>query len=452
MKRTNRILPISPGYDAFVKPGSGVIEREFGPFEEGAFRLDVSGEIVDGDSWQLAVFVAHALDAKGRLAAPDDGASTAVLLTGRVDYDLNVLPVEFVSKKLAAARDEFTELQGQGVSVSVFVPTENLGDIDAPNLPDGVKVVAADTTGKLLDKLGVIQPKTGPGDAAAAPASNLMPPSLQPSAGSLDPPAARPRSLWWAFGTMLVLLLTAAAVVIWYPRIMPYLTASAPPDQTDQLPPSPPPVNTENSASEKEDASVEEKPPLQAGEIGSAPSEETLVKTEAAPETEEQVAAASNRIEITLFGRHAPDGQTCAAVHFGSATAVLVPIPSQDQNESATSRHAGLCGLEFVVESFGEPRYVSVVLDIKSGRFLDTPPLPVGLTGNMPFQGRKSWSVDIPYRMKQALEYRFAAIASENPLTDDAVWLSAQPNWEGTLSELTSREIEIVWTTHRVLP
>ena len=38
-----------------------MIEREFGPFDSGAFRLDVSAPISDGESWQLGVFLAHAL-------------------------------------------------------------------------------------------------------------------------------------------------------------------------------------------------------------------------------------------------------------------------------------------------------------------------------------------------------------------------------------------------------
>ena len=30
LKRTTKVLPVSAGYDAFVRPPSGVIEREFG--------------------------------------------------------------------------------------------------------------------------------------------------------------------------------------------------------------------------------------------------------------------------------------------------------------------------------------------------------------------------------------------------------------------------------------
>ncbi len=52
--RTTRVLPVSDDYDAFVRPPSGVIEREFGPFLGGAFRLDVSGEFGGGQSIPMA--------------------------------------------------------------------------------------------------------------------------------------------------------------------------------------------------------------------------------------------------------------------------------------------------------------------------------------------------------------------------------------------------------------
>ena len=63
-------LPISPDYDAFVRAPTGVIERSYG---HRAFRLDVSREISSGLSWQLGIFIAHALHVAGRLA--EDGTT-----------------------------------------------------------------------------------------------------------------------------------------------------------------------------------------------------------------------------------------------------------------------------------------------------------------------------------------------------------------------------------------
>ena len=104
--RSTREATASTGYEAFVKRPSGVIEREFGPYSPGAFRLDVSADIGDGDSWQLGVFVAHALAVEGRLAEYHENADAVLWLTGEVANDLEVRPVGHVHDKIRAARAE----------------------------------------------------------------------------------------------------------------------------------------------------------------------------------------------------------------------------------------------------------------------------------------------------------------------------------------------------------
>ena len=103
--RQSEVLPISADYDDFVRPGSGVIMREFGPYEEGAFRLDVSGPIGTGLSWQLGVFAAHAVFKAETLELSDlENADQIIWLTGQVDYDLNVSDVDHVAEKVEACR------------------------------------------------------------------------------------------------------------------------------------------------------------------------------------------------------------------------------------------------------------------------------------------------------------------------------------------------------------
>ncbi|MFP6743044.1 MAG: hypothetical protein VCD33_15695 [Alphaproteobacteria bacterium] len=436
-----------------MKPGSGVIEREFGPFEPGAFRLDVADKIVDGDSWQLAAFVAHALDAKNRLAAPDDDATAAILLTGRVDYDLNVLPVEFVAKKLAASRDEFTSLVEGGVPVWVFVHTENLADTDASSLPDGVDIVGADTTAKMLETVAAIQ------------SPNSGPPAVRQGGGlpdTLDPVPEKPRL---AANVILVLLIAIAAAVIWYPRIAPHFMAS-PPAATVEIVASveeapaedmAPEPAAETDDTEQADMAVVSEAEAQTPTTKEEPAApEAASPVEALPDSEtpvikEPVVAVLGHVEITLFGRHAPGGKTCPAVHFGSAVAVLVAIAPKGPNAFETSPHDGLCGIEFAVENIGEPRYLSAVLQVTSGRFLDTPRPPAGLNGDLPVAGRETWALDILYRMARDLEYRIVVLASETASAEDAAWLKAQSDWDDALTALVARGVEVVWTTHSVI-
>ena len=49
-------LPISPQYNSFVKSPTGIIEKITG---HSSYRIDITGRIEQGDSWQLGVAIAH---------------------------------------------------------------------------------------------------------------------------------------------------------------------------------------------------------------------------------------------------------------------------------------------------------------------------------------------------------------------------------------------------------
>ncbi len=69
------MLPVSDDYDAFVRPPSGVIEREFGPFLGGAFRLDVSGEFGGGPTRGACRYSDRAFYTTGS-AGPESGPTS----------------------------------------------------------------------------------------------------------------------------------------------------------------------------------------------------------------------------------------------------------------------------------------------------------------------------------------------------------------------------------------
>lgn len=99
---SSKALPISRDYDAFLREPTGVVERAV---RYGAFRMDVDRPIDEGDSWQLAVFIAHLLKAAGRLAEGDEPADRVLWATGTVDRYLSVGPVEKVKDKLDASAE-----------------------------------------------------------------------------------------------------------------------------------------------------------------------------------------------------------------------------------------------------------------------------------------------------------------------------------------------------------
>lgn len=112
-------------YRNFVARGSGVVARSFG---HDAFRLELSGEIHAGESWQLAVFIAHALHKLGRLAEAGEPASTLIWATGQVDYQLRVAEIGHMPEKVAGSLARFTAEQTRGVTLHAVWPKANSPD------------------------------------------------------------------------------------------------------------------------------------------------------------------------------------------------------------------------------------------------------------------------------------------------------------------------------------
>ncbi|MEQ9330530.1 hypothetical protein [Thalassobaculum sp.] len=192
--RSTTVLPVSPAYDAFVRKPSGVVERAVG---HPAFRVDVSAPIDDGQSWQLGLYVAHRLQAVGRLVEDDGPADLVLWATGAVDGDLAVRTVEAIAEKL---RRSAALIDGAGDRLLVVVPA---GQADAlGGLPEQVSTMAVDSVAALLRHLGVERPAAqrrwllwsgaALGLAAAALAAALVlrpePAGIAPGVASKPPP------------------------------------------------------------------------------------------------------------------------------------------------------------------------------------------------------------------------------------------------------------------------
>ena len=178
LRRTTTVLPISPSYDAFVRQPSGVIERFFGPFDPGGFRLDAASDIGDGESWQLAVFVAHALAAESRLAGPDERPDAALWLTGTVDVDLNVGEIDYLAEKVMAARQTLEDIVGGGVPVTLVVPGPDAAEMNAQDWRVQTRVLPVQHAAEVLRDLELRFPNPLP--VGGAPESaELIPLSME---------------------------------------------------------------------------------------------------------------------------------------------------------------------------------------------------------------------------------------------------------------------------------
>ena len=120
-------LPISARYHDFVRKGTGILHKEFGC---GAYRVDVSGRVDQGNSWQLPVYIAHYLHRAGVLGngCPEAG-DKVIWATGTVKADKTVTPVERIPSKIGQSLDLFQRLQEKNVDVLLMLPAANNADL-----------------------------------------------------------------------------------------------------------------------------------------------------------------------------------------------------------------------------------------------------------------------------------------------------------------------------------
>src|ERR1700730_10145892 len=169
---TTETADIATAYHAFVVRPTGVVESLFG---HPCYRLDASGRIDAGSSWQLGVLAAHALYAVGRLAEENDAAGGVIWATGSVrPVDLTVGGVSHVPEKVANSIDRLKQEAAAGRRVLMAIPEQNVStlsaDVGADIAAHGIEVIALSRVQSLWDKLAVKLPE-GPRRYAATPAS-----------------------------------------------------------------------------------------------------------------------------------------------------------------------------------------------------------------------------------------------------------------------------------------
>ena len=368
VKRTTRVLPISAGYDAFVRAPSGVIEREFGPFETGAFRLDVSAAIGDGESWQLGVYLAHALAVEGRLAGPEDDCVQAIWATGAVDSDLRINGVSHVSEKIHLSQELVAEMETTGIAVSAFVPLDNKDVAD--NTAAGFDIAAVDTTEDILTSL-----QAAPSAVHATPIVVNPAIEIPPKTGSRGITA-----VWVVLG------LNVFGAASWYLS------------QAD--------VRMDASP----EVTVVKPQPV------ARPAAKPVEKSSPTPVTKPEIKKAVTPLTVGIAELRAPSGSHCAAIQFGTAKPVIVPLTASGQ-ERPDSRVEGLCGLEFSIMTGNVKRYARVDVAIRRGKLIKVDGLPAGLSGQTAFAGRKTWRVHVPKRLSRAIEYTLTVSYGDKPVS-----------------------------------
>lgn len=133
---------VSENYRKFVGRQRGVIERES---DHASYRLDVSARIDSGDSWQLAVYLAHRLLMRGELAGYGEASDRTIVATGEVRLrggEISVERVDHVARKIRQIAAAFERKSVE--PLFLVLANENANEVtdeERALLPVGSKII-----------------------------------------------------------------------------------------------------------------------------------------------------------------------------------------------------------------------------------------------------------------------------------------------------------------------
>lgn len=376
-------LPISSAYNSFVRDPTGVIQKNFG---HSAYRVDVSAPVDDGFSWQLGVFVAHAFAAEEKLLSGGPTQVRTIFVTGEVDRDLNVLPVDHVPVKLEKLARALSEGQVERDLLSIYLPSENAAQIEESWLieiglgPDVCRVVSVARVADLLNDLGLDE---GPGPNPSRGSRDIT--TVLPSV----PTAAPIRMFKWGLGIAAGLAIFALGSLAVLGSTFADWIELASAGKYQEL----------ETALEKEGS----------GTFKSRLFHRYLQWSH------------SNAVTVLVWEKRPPKGLSCKSVHFGMVKAESHLVKQQSGFIFAPSSLHNLCGLVIRATSENSEAYLWGRYEWwASDRPLkDEMPVLVG-----PRFGALRWPVNIPPRAQRGAVIRIVVVAADLPVDGAKDWMA----------------------------
>jgi hypothetical protein len=125
---TSTTANISGSYHNFVKKGVGIIHQMFGAC---SYRVDISARIDQGNSWQVAMYLAHLAQSKGLLGNGEvSQGDTVICATGEVNTtNQQVLAVGEVAVKFKLAQPQLEQWTLLGAAVQFLLPLANQSEV-----------------------------------------------------------------------------------------------------------------------------------------------------------------------------------------------------------------------------------------------------------------------------------------------------------------------------------
>jgi len=422
ISRSSNILPISGEYDDFVRRGSGIIEREFGPFEYESFRADISGSVGTGQSWQLPFFIAHAIVAAAgsELVEDVDAADYVVWATGRVDYDLNILDVDHIAEKIKGSHSLFEKLASGQSKTVIAAPASQISLLDeTPDFGKNFSVLPAESGFQVCKDLDLnLEPKTASGSM-----------KNRSGKGSRFAAVVLAAVIVIAWGFYYFAPVKKDVLVSWRDRVLPAIGLE----------------QKKEKRGTPEIISVPKKPEAPKDRQQVSGGEQHISQTKPRPIGPE--------IQLTAF-KH-PAGGSCLEVNFDAVSPVKHILPWKPGRSLSAELLDGVCRFSFSIDVGEKGKYVAVWIDDKSGRFVAKTLTPSTFKGLKIAAGRQSWSFDL--RRKKDVssnhqEDRLAVLIGDQPVLGELEWLRKHEDWSRAATELAKKNVRLLTIEHRKNP
>ena len=121
-------LPISSQYNSFVKSPTGIIEKITG---NSSYRIDITSKIQQGNSWQLAIAIAHILHNNKLLSFSNEenlisnNNVSVIWASGTINANLDVKGINYLDNKVKKSITFFRQCVQKNIIVKIIISHEN---------------------------------------------------------------------------------------------------------------------------------------------------------------------------------------------------------------------------------------------------------------------------------------------------------------------------------------
>lgn len=169
INHTSKLAGISDDYADFVSVPTGIIQEAF---LHSSFRLNISDNISQGQSWQLGCYVAHyvkSIEALSECSQSESATSALaaekkviIVSTGVIDtVNRKVLRVESLPRKCLTANAQIQKWLEQGNKVVFLAPIDNLKDPIPDSSIQLTPIFELKELPNLFNALGYVAPTSG---------------------------------------------------------------------------------------------------------------------------------------------------------------------------------------------------------------------------------------------------------------------------------------------------